>query len=421
MVFYFNEILFIRKNLFYLEHNEIHLLKKGHSPKFGGVMKTKINPLIIVTGLLIGIAAVVLTKFGNPKNMGFCIACFIRDIAGTTKLHSAGVVQYLRPEIVGIVLGSTIMAFASGEWRAKAGSSPALRFILGFMVMVGALIFLGCPLRMVIRMGGGDLNAFVGLAGFVVGILIGVVFLKKGFGLKRNYDTTNLDGLVLPVVLVVLFVLFMISWPVLSKYVADVKAGVEGAKNTASFAISTSGPGSMHAPIMMALIVGLIVGVLAQKSRMCMVGGIRDIVMFKNFNLIIGFVCVFIAVLVGNVVLGNFKGFSTLSQPIAHSSQVWNFLGMVIVGWGSCLLGGCPLRQLILAGEGNGDSAVTVIGMFVGAAFAHNFALAGGADPGMVDGAYKVFSLSNNGKLAAICCLIALLIISCTNLKAEEK
>ena len=33
---------------------------------------------------------------------------------------------------------------------------------------------------------------------------------------------------------------------------------------------------------------------------------------------------------------------------------------MVLVGWGSVLLGGCPLRQLILAGEGNTDSAVTV-------------------------------------------------------------
>ena len=383
-------------------------------------MKTKINPLIIVTGLIIGVAAVMLTKFGNPKNMGFCIACFIRDIAGTTKLHSASVVQYLRPEIVGIVLGSMIMALASGEWRAKAGSSPALRFILGFMVMVGALIFLGCPLRMVIRMGGGDLNAFVGLAGFAVGILIGVLFLKKGFGLKRNYDVANLDGFVLPVVLVILFVLFFMAWPTLSQYVADVKAGVEGAKNTAPFAISTSGPGSMHAPMFMALVVGLIVGVLAQKSRMCMVGGIRDIVMFKNFNLILGFIAVFVAVLVGNVVLGNFKGFSTLSQPIAHSSQAWNFLGMVIVGWGSALLGGCPLRQLILAGEGNGDSAITVIGMLVGAAFAHNFSLAGGADPGMVDGVYKVFSLNNNGKFAAICCLIALLIISLTNLNKTE-
>jgi len=49
---------------------------------------------------------------------------------------------------------------------------------------------------------------------------------------------------------------------------------------------------------------------------------------------------------------------------------------MVLVGWGSVLLGGCPLRQLILAGEGNTDSAVTVTGFIVGAAISHNFGLA---------------------------------------------
>ena len=53
---------------------------------------------------------------------------------------------------------------------------------------------------------------------------------------------------------------------------------------------------------------------------------------------------------------------------------------MVIAGWGRVMLGGCPFRQLILAAEGNGDSAITVVGMVVGAAFAHNFKLAGNPD-----------------------------------------
>ena len=44
------------------------------------------------------------------------------------------------------------------------------------------------------------------------------------------------------------------------------------------------------------------------------------------------------------------------------------------------LLGGCPLRQLILAGSGNSDSAVAVLGMVVGAAFCHNFGLASSAE-----------------------------------------
>ena len=156
----------------------------------------KENLFVILTGVVIGIAALVLTALGNPANMGFCIACFERDIAGAVGLHSAAKVQYVRPEIIGLVLGSFLMALASKEWKARAGSSPALRFVLGAFVMIGALAFLGCPLRMVLRLAGGDLNAVVGLAGFAAGIFLGTIFIRKGFTLQRNYATKTLDGTV---------------------------------------------------------------------------------------------------------------------------------------------------------------------------------------------------------------------------------
>ncbi|MBR3640940.1 MAG: YedE-related selenium metabolism membrane protein, partial [Oscillibacter sp.] len=57
--------------------------------------------IVLIAGAIVGLAAVVLTKLGNPANMGFCIACFLRDIAGSLGLHSAAKVQYFRPEIVG--------------------------------------------------------------------------------------------------------------------------------------------------------------------------------------------------------------------------------------------------------------------------------------------------------------------------------
>ena len=311
--------------------------------------------LLIGTGLAVGIAAVLLTKLGNPANMGFCIACFLRDIAGALNFQRAGfdaevgtgIVQYIRPEIIGLVLGSTAVAMATKEFRPKGGSSPMTRFILAVIVMIGALIFLGCPLRMVIRIGGGDLNAIVGLAGFVVGILVGIQFLKRGFSLRRAYNQSLTEGAAFPAVMIALLALLLIA--------------------PAFIIFSAKGPGSQHAPVIVALIVALIVGALAQRSRLCMVGGIRDAVMFKDFRLISGFVAIIVAVLVGNLILGSFKlGFA--EQAIAHTDGIWNFLGMVLVGWGSVLLGGCPLRQLILAGEGNTDSAVTVAGYVVGAA-----------------------------------------------------
>jgi len=129
--------------------------------------------IVIIAGIAVGLAALVLQKLGNPANMGFCIACFERDIAGALGLHSAAKVQYVRPEIIGIVLGAFLMALVRREFRPMAGSSPAVRFVLGGVVMVGALVFLGCPLRMVLRLGGGDLNALVALGGFTLGVVLG--------------------------------------------------------------------------------------------------------------------------------------------------------------------------------------------------------------------------------------------------------
>ena len=322
---------------------------------FAGFVKR--NWLVILTGLIVGAAAVVLTALGNPKNMGFCIACFERDIAGALKFHSAGVVQYFRPEIVGLVLGAMIMSMIKKEWKPQGGSSPITRFVLGMLVMIGALVFLGCPLRMVIRIGGGDVNALIGLLGFIVGIVIGTFPLRFGFTLNRAYKQNKAEGLVFPILLVVLFILSLIP---------DL------------FAKSTEGPGSMRAPWFAALLIALVVGALCQRSRLCMAGGVRDVVMFKDFHLVYGFLAIIVAVLVGNLITHNFR-FGLADQPIAHTDGIFNFLGMVLVGWGSVLLGGCPLRQLILAGEGNSDSAVTVFGFIAGAAVSHNFGLASSA------------------------------------------
>nr|HQA48835.1 YedE-related selenium metabolism membrane protein [Bacillota bacterium] len=102
---------------------------------------------IILTGAIVGMLAVALVKFGNPVNMGICIVCFIRDTAGGLGLHRAAVVQYIRPEIIGMALGAFIIALKSGDFNVRGGSSPFTRFILGVFVVIGALMFLGCPLR----------------------------------------------------------------------------------------------------------------------------------------------------------------------------------------------------------------------------------------------------------------------------------
>ena len=139
-----------------------------------------------------------------------------------------------------------------------------------------------------------------------------------------------------------------------------------------------------------------------------MAGGIRDAVMFKDFNLITGFAAILVTIVIGNLILKTFNpGFA--GQPVAHTDGVWNFLGMVLVGWGSILLGGCPLRQLILTGEGNSDSAMAVLGMIFGAAVCHNFGLASSAD-----------GPTARGQIAVIIGLVVVAIISVTNFAKKE-
>ncbi|HKL74550.1 MAG TPA: YedE family putative selenium transporter [Halanaerobiales bacterium] len=343
---------------------------------------------IIITGAVIGLLGGLLVKFGNPANMGICVACFIRDIAGSIGLHRAGVVQYLRPEILGFILGAFIIAKTKGEFKVTGGSSPISRFVIAMFVMIGALVFLGCPLRMVLRLAGGDWNAILGIVGFVVGVLIGTQFLKYGFTLGRSYKVNKTSGYILPGIAILLLI-FRIVRP--------------------GFIIfSESGPGAAYAPWIIALSAGLIIGILAQRSRICMAGGIRDLYLIKDSHLIIGFISIFVFAFIVNIIFGNFDpGF--VGQPAAHTDWLWNLLGMFLTGFGSVLLGGCPLRQTILAGEGNTDSVVTFIGYLVGAAIAHNFGLA-------ASGSGVGFA----GKFAVIFGIIIVTVIALSSIKYNK-
>ena len=204
---------------------------------------------------------------------------------------------------------------------------------------------------MVIRMSAGDLNAWVALIGFILGVGTGVFALKKGFSLGRAHAVNKVGGTMLPAMMVGILILALFS--------SVLKA-------------SEAGPGSMHAPLIASLAGGLVFGAVAQKSRMCFGGSIRDVILMKNFDLFSVIAGLFVVMLVFNIATSRFVvGFNT-PGIIAHSDHLWNILGMYTVGFAATLAGGCPLRQLILAGQGSSDSAVPVMGMFVGAALCHN-------------------------------------------------
>ena len=262
--------------------------------------------------------------------------------------------------------------------------------------MIGSLMFLGCPFRMILRLAGGDLNALLGLAGFVCGILAGVFFLNKGYTLKRSYALTKPEGGVFVILTLAVFALLLLA----PAFIHFSEAG--------------AGPGALHAPILISLAAGLIVGALAQRTRLCMVGGVRDLVLFRETKLILGFAAILIGALACILILTGvtetrYFTLGFVEQPVAHTDGLWNFLGMLLVGFGCVLLGGCPLRQLVLAGEGSSDSAVTILGLLAGAAFCHNFGLASSGN-----------GPTANGKIAVVIGIAVVLVVACVNTFRKE-
>ena len=353
---------------------------------------------IITVGGLIGLLAVLLQKLGNPPNMGVCVACFTRDIAGAIGLHRAGVVQYMRPEIIGFVGGSLVAALLAREWKPRNGSAPVVRFLLGIFAMIGALVFLGCPWRALLRLAGGDLNSLIGLAGLISGVGLGGFFLKRGYSLGRSRPAPAAAGWVLPLVMFCFLLLLLF--------------GVHFKPEQALF-FSAKGPGAMHAPLWISLGVGLLIGLLAQRTRFCTMGAIRDTLLIRDTHLLSGIIALVLVAFAANLALGGFHlGYA--SMPVSHSNWLWNFLGMVLAGVAFALAGGCPGRQLILSGEGDGDAAVFVLGMLFGAGLAHNWFLAAVPDKLLADGALQTGGPGVWGQIAVILGLVFCVVLGLT-------
>ncbi|MDR1577024.1 MAG: YedE-related selenium metabolism membrane protein [Deltaproteobacteria bacterium] len=350
---------------------------------------------VVLAGLVIGLGAAVLQKLGNPANMGLCVACFGRDVSGGLGLHRAEAAQYVRPEFFSLVLGAFLAAILSKEFRPRQGSNPLIRFFLGAVVGVGALIFLGCPWRALLRLAGGDGNAILGLLGLLVGVLIGSAFIRRNFTLGTSQNSNWGYGLAFVVFAFGLLIL-RLAYPPL-----------DGQPKNELLFYSLQEPGSLRAPLWASLGLALVIGFLGQRSRFCSIGAIQNVVLFRQFHLLFGVIAFVLAALAANLIFGQFHpGFA--KQPIAHTLHFWNFLGLLIVGFGSALAGGCPGRQLFLAGEGDADAGVFILGMLGGLAMAHNFGLAS-------SGA----GLGPNGAAAGVLSVVTILVIALLGLRKK--
>lgn len=133
-------------------------------------------------------------------------------------------------------------------------------------------------------------------------------------------------------------------------------------------------------------IFGLIIGYLAQRSGFCTIAGIRDLLLFKHTRLFLGYLTLISAAflsyllfwLIIPVAFPNFYWAASQANPFIpmpgapeHLTVSSYIILAVIGGFGmgfiGVLLGGCPIRQTVMAGEGNIKSIFFIIGLVLGA------------------------------------------------------
>src|SRR5262245_26334200 len=240
--------------------------------------------------------------------MGICGACFLRDLAGAVALSPGPAI--FRPEVAGVVLGATLLALGRRRFVARSGSHAVSRFALGVLMAFGALMFLGCPFRMLQRLGGGDLDAWIGLPGFVAGVFLGLSLERRGYSVGKTAPAPAPVGLVGPLVVAGLLVAFL----------------VEGV-------LRGPGPGPSppppHAAWGWSLGLSLVAGVILSATGFCAVSAARQV--FQRDRAILAAAG---AMIVGYAAIALATGKFDLSTkaPIAHTDGVWNVLGLMLVG-----------------------------------------------------------------------------------------
>jgi len=119
---------------------------------------------------------------------------------------------------------------------------------------------------------------------------------------------------------------------------------------------------------------GLIVGYLGQRSRMCSIGGLRDFVLVRDTALLKGVGAMLVAAWVAfgaiRVIAGSDAGFGLLAAgttPSGIAACAAILVGALLLGFVATLSGACPLRQHVLAGQGRVGAWAFLAGFYIAA------------------------------------------------------
>jgi hypothetical protein len=154
-----------------------------------GLQLGRLERSAVVYGIVVAVLAVVVGQWlgvSPPAAYGLCSACHGRDLAdwvvnnveGKKLFVTAAGAGWPLLTVVGLVLGSFLAARRNDEFSSVNIGANARQFAFGAVVMGAALFVGGCPTRIIIRSGYGDLAGLLALGGVATGIVAATLSMR---------------------------------------------------------------------------------------------------------------------------------------------------------------------------------------------------------------------------------------------------
>lgn len=145
----------------------------------------------------------------------------------------------------------------------------------------------------------------------------------------------------------------------------------------------------MLEPVLATLVIGIVIGYVGQRSRMCFVGGLRDFLLVRDSELLRGLLAFFVTAWVGFSLVhflepdrlsaetgghraaglaldpaGVLHWFGSIEAPVAYVGLTAG--AAFLLGLLSVLANGCPFRQHVLAAQGSSSATFYLVGFYGG-------------------------------------------------------
>lgn len=140
----------------------------------------------IIAGCLF-VAVEALLSVYPPSAYGFCLTCHTRDLLNRILnglFQTNYQVSFVGRRILfltspAILLGAFIAVRIHREGQAVKADKPVRFFLYGFLIMIIGILIFGCPTRLILRSGYGDVYAVAGVLAMIAGIAAGTFIMKR--------------------------------------------------------------------------------------------------------------------------------------------------------------------------------------------------------------------------------------------------